>query len=1076
MSDRSKKESTPPPLLLMPAGGGLTLVPPDNPNIFMPVIQSAPSILDPDEEAEADSFVGQSAPSLSPGRPVTQPASSHYFQSSQNVVQDPFAQIGHGHPPPAPMTTASIAHTVGESMAPPPHHPSPAMSFASPPSAAPPPKDTSGSGNIYRHQGGRPQYAQMPSSFSSMPSPVSQPPIVNLPPVKPINQLTNNISQAQYSPSPGPLQNHASQVGGAEPTGQYTGGLYYQPVRYHWCYQQNENEIEIWRPFSVHDSTQLEIAFQTRLAESPNHTTVNTNGGRNEVNVGLRIRKPVYWQDFPVPVRRCSWFYKREGDNRYIPYEEELSLKLENEYKKAMETNGWHRRLEFPDNVIIVMHNANVIVQFPPSSTFDEWGNVQNFYTLTGGDQMRPRVVKRGVEDFATIEYGEREEVDHLVFFVPGIEDMTNKNGKSVEALVDNFRSNALSLLQSHFTNAYQSKSVNRVEFLPIIWSEALEDGVSGLKEQVTSVTLPSTSKLRHFINNNLIDTLFYTSPLYCQKICETVGREMNRMFHVFLEKNQSFSGDVSVAGHSLGSVILFDILLNQRLPGDIVPASNVLDNSLNESSTSAALEDTFEAVHGLSETESENSEALTLETLLSKVGLQDKLSLFQNEQMDVESLIMCTEQDLKDIGLPLGPRKKLLGHLKEEQDKKDASIKEKMEQKKKEENEKAERQRQAAEQIAYEKSDQSQKNVSAHYLRGALGAGQLKVSYPQLDFTPSALFALGSPIGVYLTLRGVQDLGEFFQLPTCSRVYNIFHPFDPMAYRMEPLIRSNTAALKPVLIPHYKGRKRLHLEFKEAVTRYGTDIKQKIIDSVKSTWNTLNDFARAHRSDASKSSTMETEVQSEINQMMSHIAQQQAEDDRGSVSSMAEEEIHMGQLNEGHRVDYILQEGPLESFNDYLFALASHSCYWESEDTALLLLSEIYSPLGIRPVMPGTDNKKISKEASLPRQLPPPSSGMGTISSAAAYQTNTASYQSSSNIPQAAVSFQSPQSYGAPPVGAPPPMFISQGPPLSGSIGMRKSPYVAPDFNNLPSSQSSGPVLPPMGPAIAGGYRRSQP
>ena len=47
------------------------------------------------------------------------------------------------------------------------------------------------------------------------------------------------------------------------------------------------------------------------------------------------------------------------------------------------------------------------------------------------------------------------------------------------------------------------------------------------------------------------------------------------------------------------------------------------------------------------------------------------------------------------------------------------------------------------------------------------------------------------------------------------------------------------------------------------------------------------------------------------------------------AVSSMAEEEIHMGQLNEGHRVDYVLQEGPLESFNDYLFALASHSCYW---------------------------------------------------------------------------------------------------------------------------------------------------
>ena len=42
-----------------------------------------------------------------------------------------------------------------------------------------------------------------------------------------------------------------------------------------------------------------------------------------------------------------------------------------------METNGWHRRLEFPGNVTIVMHNAKVIVQFAPSATPDEWGNVQ---------------------------------------------------------------------------------------------------------------------------------------------------------------------------------------------------------------------------------------------------------------------------------------------------------------------------------------------------------------------------------------------------------------------------------------------------------------------------------------------------------------------------------------------------------------------------------------------------------------------------------------------------------------------------------------------------------------------------
>jgi hypothetical protein len=36
-----------------------------------------------------------------------------------------------------------------------------------------------------------------------------------------------------------------------------------------------------------------------------------------------------------------------------------------------------------------------------------------------------------------------------------------------------------------------------------------------------------------------------------------------------------------------------------------------------------------------------------------------------------------------------------------------------------------------------------------------------------------------------------------------------------------------------------------------------------------------------------------------------------------------------LGRLNAGRRVDYVLQEAPLESFNEYLFALGSHVCYW---------------------------------------------------------------------------------------------------------------------------------------------------
>jgi hypothetical protein len=38
---------------------------------------------------------------------------------------------------------------------------------------------------------------------------------------------------------------------------------------------------------------------------------------------------------------------------------------------------------------------------------------------------------------------------------------------------------------------------------------------------------------------------------------------------------------------------------------------------------------------------------------------------------------------------------------------------------------------------------------------------------------------------------------------------------------------------------------------------------------------------------------------------------------------------VNLGRLNQGRRVDFQLQESPIESFNEYLFAIASHACYW---------------------------------------------------------------------------------------------------------------------------------------------------
>lgn len=68
-------------------------------------------------------------------------------------------------------------------------------------------------------------------------------------------------------------------------------------------------------------------------------------------------------------------------------------------------------------------------------------------------------------------------------------------------------------------------------------------------------------------------------------------------------------------------------------------------------------------------------------------------------------------------------------------------------------------------------------------------GIGLPVVNYPQMGFAFSTCFLLGSPLALFLVARGVERLSSDFHLPTCQRCVNIFHPFDPVAYRLENLV-----------------------------------------------------------------------------------------------------------------------------------------------------------------------------------------------------------------------------------------------------------------------------------------------
>ncbi|CAH2083478.1 unnamed protein product [Euphydryas editha] len=224
-------------------------------------------------------------------------------------------------------------------------------------------------------------------------------------------------------------------------------------------------------------------------------------------------------------------------------------------------------------------------------------------------------------------------------------------------------------------------------------------------------------------------------------------------------------------------------------------------------------------------------------------------------------------------------------------------------------------------------------------YVNGLAGTGQPCVKYPSLDFKPDALYALGSPIAMFNCIRGVESLGLDFCLPTCKNFFNIFHPYDPIAYRIEPLINPQLRDVKPFLIPHHKGRKRMHLELKDTMARVGADIKQKLIESIRNTWSSM--WKTQPPPDQHLEKVVEEEMEKEE---LNSEAKEENNQEKEVTPEM------LGKLNDGRRIDYVLQEAPFEMINEYLFAMRSHVCYWESEDTMLVMLREIYNALGVSP------------------------------------------------------------------------------------------------------------------------------
>ncbi|XP_026196678.1 phospholipase DDHD1b [Anabas testudineus] len=287
-------------------------------------------------------------------------------------------------------------------------------------------------------------------------------------------------------------------------------------------------------------------------------------------------------------------------------------------------------------------------------------------------------------------------------------------------------------------------------------------------------------------------------------------------------------------------------------------------------------------------------------------------------------------------------------------------------------------------------------------------------VAGPALKFKVENFFCMGSPLAVFLALRGIRPGNNGVQdhiLPTsiCKRLFNIFHPTDPVAYRLEPLILKHYNNIVPVQIhwynttsptPYDQIRPTLLNPAKEApyvsdsesipspctsppqVRRhYGESItslgKASIMGAAslgKGIGGML--FSRFSRSSGQVGGVEEEPsdcegVASEVENVASGeegvTVVESEEKDKQIEEESRELEPTMSQstsvvmdstsLELDRRIDYELREGLVES--RYWSAVTSHTAYWCSYDVALFLLTFMYRPQ--EPPEPAEDNPDTS-------------------------------------------------------------------------------------------------------------------
>ena len=542
-----------------------------------------------------------------------------------------------------------------------------------------------------------------------------------------------------------------------------------------------------WQPLRHTDCRELNQTTET---------SVYIEGGRAEAILdpdNPRIEYTLY----RGPLRElCSatWFYKKPKGKEFALWPIRDATAVEALYQSALEATATHGPgIQSVISQKVTLDDGNVQIVQKSNQLSLKWSQ---------GWLSTSIPLQRGYGSYGVP--GEADEValgpvTHVAFVIHGIgEAMFSRETVNIPGLITQTDLTRKALYAKQVKDWREARTKQpelpppgRIELIPVEWFHCLREESSALMRTLQHVTLPTIPALRSIANDVVLDVLLYMTPKFGHMVLETVTTRIRSICERIPKIHPNFANRYSLIGHSLGSVIVWDLLCLLR------------DGSATASTESVSIQ------HG------------TWGPALSE---------------PLESL---------------------------------------------------------------------------------------------LPFEPDTTLLLGSPVGLFLSLRGAREAFEglrgdsqesTFSLPT-RRLLNVFHPSDPVAYRIEPLLLPSD--LDPIPPPLFLTAPGQDVRFHVKAKQISQEIRQSFHDPTKA-WQSLVVSAVSALSEATQ-----TEVGDEAIE----------ETHRRSVTTTKEVvRFKLAGEERNHRVDYSLQTNVID--HEYISAVLAHatSTYFGHDDLLALL------------------------------------------------------------------------------------------------------------------------------------------